>query len=361
MNPHRPDSPSPGALPPPGHEAAHRQDRLSQWCDPTLLQAIHRAIQPLPAHTPVGVALSAGPDSAMLAVHATAVARQLNRPVHAFHIHHGLQAPADTWLNQAHALAGLLQIHCHSRRVQVRAEGQGLEAAARNARYVALAQLATDAGVPHMLLAHHQDDQAETVLLRLLRGSGPEGLSAMAPVSERLGLQWLRPWLDQPRSRILARMPAWTQATGWTPAVDPTNHQAHYARGALRTALAPVLDTHWPHWRTQLARHAQQARELQQWVARASAHDLQTLDPDADGQGFALLAWRALPPEQQVAVLRHWLKSLGVRMPTSARLENWLRQLRTVHALGHDRQVTLHHDGGVLRVVRGRLRFEFSQ
>ncbi|MFA7436807.1 tRNA lysidine(34) synthetase TilS [Castellaniella sp.] len=330
-------------------------------CDPSLLRDIDRALQPLPAGAPLGIALSAGPDSAMLAVHAAQVAHRQGRALHALHIHHGLQADASAWQQQAHDLASLLQISCHSRRVEVTSDGRGLEAAARAARYVALSELAAHAGIGHVLLAHHQDDQAETVLLRLLRGAGPEGLAAMAPVAEHYGLQWLRPWLGQPRSRILACVPLFATATHWHPVQDPSNRQIHYARGALRAELAPVLDRHWPAWRTTLGRHASQAQALRRWAAATSAQDLQTLDPDADGRGFSLAAWRALSAERQVAVLRYWLHAQGLRMPTAARLKDWLHQLRTVHALGHDRQVTLPHEGRTLKVLRGRVRILDSE
>ncbi|MFA5662788.1 tRNA lysidine(34) synthetase TilS [Castellaniella sp.] len=325
-------------------------------CDPLLLRDIEQALEPLPQGAPVGIALSAGPDSAMLAIHAAHIAQVQGCMLHALHVHHGLQAEADAWLQHAHDLAGLLQISCHSRKVTVTVAGRGLEAAARTARYAALRDLAAGAGIGHILLAHHQDDQAETVLLRLLRGAGPEGLAAMAPVVQRHGLYWLRPWLNQPRTRVLACVPRFAAATRWHPVQDPSNQAVHLARGALRTELAPILDRHWPAWRTTLGRHAQQAQALQRWAAAAGAQALQTLDPDEDGGGFSLAAWRALSAEQQVAVLRHWLHAQGLRMPTAARLRDWLHQLRTVHALGHDRQVTLPHEGHVIRVVRGRVR-----
>ncbi|MGB5806775.1 tRNA lysidine(34) synthetase TilS, partial [Castellaniella sp.] len=151
--------------------------------DPSLLRALDTALAALPAGAAVGVALSAGADSAMLALHAAQTARGRGLRLHCFHIHHGLQAEADDWLIQAHRLAGLLRVCCHSRRVTVDVDGRGMEAAARDARYTALAELAAHAGVGHLLLAHHQDDQAETVLLRLLRGTGPLGLAAMRPVT----------------------------------------------------------------------------------------------------------------------------------------------------------------------------------
>lgn len=333
-------------------------DCWQSLCDPALLRAIRLALRALPAGAGVGVALSAGADSAMLALHTARAARQRGLPVHCFHIHHGLQAPADDWQHQAHRLAALLGVSCHSRRIRVERRGDGLEAAARTARYAALADLAHLAGVRHLLLAHHQDDQAETVLLRLLRGTGPLGLAAMATTVERDGLVYHRPWLDEPRRLILASAQRFAQATGWHPVQDPSNADPHYTRSAVRTELAPVLDARWPAWRAIVCRHARQARELSAWVAELAAQDWLSLAPSPDSRSFSLAAWRALPPPRQVSVLRYWLQRLVLRMPTDARLQAWLRQLRGVHALGHDRHVRLRHEGTWIVVRRGRVEIE---
>ena len=168
---------------------------------PDLSAALRRALQALPQ--PPGrfaVAVSGGADSAMLALHAAAVARELGAGLVLLHVHHGLQAAADGWQDQVEALAGLLGLPLRQARVEVDAAGgKGIEAAARDARYAALARLA-DEGVGLILLAHHRNDQAETVLLRLLRGTGLAGMAAMAPLTSRDGLAYLRPWLEQDRS-----------------------------------------------------------------------------------------------------------------------------------------------------------------
>ena len=323
--------------------------------DPALVRAVDVALAGRATGAAIGVALSAGADSAMLALHAAHVARRRALHLHCFHIHHGLQAAADDWRVQAHRLAGLLQVDCHSRRVTVDVDGRGMEAAARDARYAALTDLATHAGVQTLLLAHHQDDQAETVLLRLLRGTGPLGLAAMRPVTQRQGVTWLRPWLEQPRSAILGCAQRFQALSGWQPVSDPTNADERYARGALRTGLGAALDARWPAWRRTLARHAAQAGELSDWVAEAARADWETLDPTPDGHGFSLVAWRDLPASRQAPVLRFWLQGLGLRMPTEARLQDWLRQLRQVHALGHDRDVRLRHEHVWIVVRRGRV------
>lgn len=330
---------------------------MTRWltaCDDHLLSAVRRTWSALPADAAIGVALSAGADSAMLALHAAAAAD--GRPVHCFHIHHGLQPSADAWLQQAHQLAGLLGVSCHSRCVQVAIQGDGMEAAARAARYAALSDLAAHAGVACMLLAHHQDDQAETVLLRLLRGAGPLGLTAMSPVMQRQGVAYRRPWLDQPRDRILQAADRFAALSGWHPVQDPSNHDVRYKRAALRLDLVPVLDTHWPAWRRTLVRHARQAQDLAQWAQHSAYADWLLLDPQDRNASFSLAAWRALPVVRQAPVLRFWLQDQGLRMPTEARLGAWMKQLREVHALGHDRQVRLHHEKHWIVVQKGRVR-----
>lgn len=306
----------------------------------------------------VAVALSGGADSAMLAVHAAiAVRHHAGIELHCFHIHHGLQQAADGWLEHAHRLAAGLGLPCHSLRVAVaRDSGKGVEAAAREARYAGLQRLAASTGVSHVLLAHHRDDQTETVLMRLLRGTGPTGLAAMAPISERDGLVYLRPWLETDRALILATARDYAQRSGWAAVDDPTNIEDAYTRGAVRRRLTPVLDERWPAWRSILLRHARQARELAGLLDEVATEDFARLDPAADASAFSLAAWRQLGAQRQVLVLRHWLRQHGLRAPTEARMRELCRQLRGLHALGHDRGMRMRHEGHWIVCERGRVR-----
>src|SRR5690606_37219950 len=132
-----------------------------------LAQALQQALAGVPAGARLAVAVSGGADSAMLAVLGADYARRHGREFFLFHVHHGLQAQADAWSRQVQALAQDLDVPLHMAQVQVvDSAGSGIEAAAREARYQALARLASEHRVSHVLLAHHQDDQAETVLLR---------------------------------------------------------------------------------------------------------------------------------------------------------------------------------------------------
>ncbi|QTC01896.1 tRNA lysidine(34) synthetase TilS [Alcaligenes sp. SORT26] len=297
----------------------------------------------------------------MLAVHAHLWASRRKVTLHFFHIHHGLQALADQWQWHVHELAARLQRPCHSLRVQVQSRSlsaDGMESAARDARYQGLAELAQFAGLQHVLLAHHQDDQAETVLMRLLRGTGITGLGAMAPHMQRDHLDYWRPWLDQPRSRILQASHDFALATGWHAVQDPTNINPDYTRGAVRDLLTPVLDARWPGWQGRLQRQAQLSRETQDVLDSVARQDWLTLQADETGRSFSLSAWRQLEPARQSMVIRYWLQEQGAGLPTQARLAELLRQLRSVHAQGHDRNLIWKHGQNLIRCVRGRVQIE---
>src|SRR5690606_35922767 len=109
----------------------------------------------------------------------------------------------------------------------------------------------------------------------LLRGAGPAGLGAMAPVMQRDGIVYVRPWLDMPRAELLEQARQYEDATGWRPVTDPTNLDDQYTRGAVRERLAPQLNEHWPGWQAILARHARLSRESAQVLEDVAEQDLQ--------------------------------------------------------------------------------------
>ena len=332
---------------------------LDSFADESLIAALRRSLGSLPVTTSVAVAISGGADSAMLAVHAAALAREQGWTLRLFHVHHGLQDAADAWAEQVTQLARLLDVSLDIARVQVDTRsGLGIEAAARNARYAALADMAARHSVSTILLAHHHHDQAETLLLRLLRGTGPRGMAGMATAMVRDGINYLRPWLSVSRAMILGQAQRWADMTGWHAVADPTNIDTHYGRGAVRSLLAPLLDKRWPGWRASLARHARQAAEATEILDEVAEADFVGLEPDDQRRSFSLAAWRLLQPAHQVLVLRYWLACHDVAMPTEARLAELVRQLRQLHALGHDRQMLFVHGRVQVRCQRGRVMLE---
>ena len=314
------------------------------------------ALFALAPQAPVAVALSGGADSVALALVAAEHCANTSRPLYFFHVHHGLMSQADAWVEHLQKFSQDLKVPLHVRHVQVDlAAGLGVEGAARDARYTALAQLCLEHGVAAMLLAHHRQDQAETVLLRLLRGSGVAGLAAMQSDVQREGMRLFRPWLDVDRAELLAVAHAYEQRVGWAAVQDPSNTDPKYARGALRYALAPVLDAYFPAWRQTLVRHAKQAGEVNELLAEVAALDLAALDVNPEDQSFSLLPWRVLSPTRQAMVVRHWLQGQGVAMPGERRLADLLRQLRQLHALGHDRELLWQHGAVAVRCKQGRV------
>lgn len=306
------------------------------------------------------VGLSGGPDSAALAICCAHLAKKNNRELHLFHVHHGLHALADQWMASAADLARRLDLTLITQKVTVDLSlGLGVEAAARQARHAALLEMSHRHGVKALMLAHHQQDQAETVLLRLLRGAGVMGLGAMKSAMPQGDVMLLRPWLEVDREDILGFVAAFTASTGWQPVDDPSNRDEALGRGALRERVIPALQARWPAWHRTLARHAQQAAEAEQLLSEFGQYLLQTVVsqalPGKSGCAIDLLSWRGLSQAQQALVLRTWLAQAGAPMPTQARLGDLMRQLRQLHALGHDRALQWQHGSFVIDCIRGRI------
>ena len=180
----------------------------------------------------VGIACSGGPDSLALLLAARASGAD---PV-ALHVDHGLRpesAAEAAWLQ---ALCARWGIACHVRRVQVPRSGN-LEAQARRARYAALAAMAKEAGLARIWLAHHADDQAETVCLRMSMGAGPRGAAGMRARRAFLGVIWERPFLGVRRAEILAAL----KRTGICALHDPMNEDVRFRRNAIRLRLFPAI------------------------------------------------------------------------------------------------------------------------
>jgi tRNA(Ile)-lysidine synthase len=273
-----------------------------------LLQQLHR-------HTGspcYQVAFSGGLDSYVL-LHALCVLRdRLNAGVGAVHVHHGLHADADRWEAHCQQVCDALDVAYTSLRVDGRPEqGESPEAAARAARYQALA-----AWLPErhcLLTAQHQDDQAETLLLQLLRGSGVSGLAAM-PVMTSLGAGChLRPLLDV--SRAALRHYATDHALSWVE--DPGNMSMAYDRNYLRHRVMPLLRKRWPAVSSNVSRSAAHCAEADNLIAQLAARDLQAATAGR-AETLSMPRLVAMPPDRQRNVLRAWLKRCGCDMPSTA-------------------------------------------
>jgi len=261
---------------------------------------------PDPAPAAVLVGFSGGLDSSVL-LHALARQPQYRRAgLRALHVHHGLHADADAWAEHCAALCAALAIPLQVLRVQVpRDSGHGLEAAARQARRAAFAQVLGKG--EWLALAQHRDDQAETFLLRALRASGPDGLAAMQPLRGFAhGMLW-RPLLALPRSELHAY--AQRHALRWIE--DPSNADPGFDRNFLRLQVLPLLRQRWPHAEAALARSAQLCGEAGALLDAGDQAALEALHEDAAAP-LSLPQLRALPAPRRARVLRRWVAQAGL-------------------------------------------------
>ncbi|SAL62874.1 tRNA(Ile)-lysidine synthetase [Caballeronia terrestris] len=319
-------------------------------------EAVRAALDRVPASSsdsPFAVALSGGLDSTVLldaAVRCAGASR-----VVALHVHHGLSPNADAWSAHCEAFADSLGVRFAGRNVDVvRANGESLEAAARDARYRALDQLCDEHGAAALWLAHHADDQAETVLLQLLRGAGVAGLAAMAPerIDGTMSVPRVRPLLKLLRAQL--EHYAHERDLNWID--DESNVDTRYARNALRHDVLPVLAVHFPGFRDALARTASHAASAQRLLDELARIDFE--DAREEESALKLDALLALDDERATNLLRYWMRSRGLPAASTARIADVLRQLRDAHAARDGHALRIDHAGHCLREYRGSIFWE---
>ncbi|MCS6787141.1 MAG: tRNA lysidine(34) synthetase TilS [Thiobacillaceae bacterium] len=301
----------------------------------------------LAAHVPAGariaVGLSGGVDSVVLLHALKRLEAQHGHRLSAVHVHHGLSPRADDWAAFCVRYCQRLGVPIELARVQVTPAGRGLEAAARVARYQVFAALSVD----FVALAHQLDDQAETVLHHLLRGSGPDGLAGM-PVERALPggrVRLLRPLLSLPRAAIEAY--AVREGLSWVE--DDSNLDPSLTRNYLRRQVLPLVEARFPAWRETVARSARlcaEAAGLLQQLARLDAEAATTQG------GLGLEALRRLDRPRARNLLRFYLRDQGAAQWSQARLEAVLDQLL---GAGADNRIDIALAQGRLRVWRGRV------
>jgi tRNA(Ile)-lysidine synthase len=291
------------------------------------------------------VALSGGADSAALLVGLAALGGGFRGlPLRAVHIDHGLQAAAPQFREACKNLCEHLGIPLELIRVEVKSEASlSIEAAARDARYAALA--AQLQPLECLLTAHHRQDQAETLLMQALRGAGVKGLSAM-PICRVLGSGWhVRPVLDVPHSELLKGGERLEKFN----AIDPMNEDLRFDRTYMRKAIWPLIETRWPGAEVALSRSARHMAEAQELLDRTAAADLARL---RDGDALSVPGLRALAQPQRMNAIRAWLAEAGAEAPSTARLGEALRQVFDADA---DHQPAIVWGDKALRRYRQRL------
>ena len=255
------------------------------------------------AGRPLLVGLSGGLDSTVL-LH---LLSRLDRPgLRALHVDHGLHADAGRWATHCTATCRTLGIPLTIARAQVDADSSfGPEGAARAARYAAFEAELREEEV--LVLAHHRDDQAETFLLRALRGSGPDGLGAMRPW-RRFGRGWLwRPLLDTPRADLVTH--ARQQQLEWIE--DPSNIDQAFDRNFLRHRVLPLLHARWPNADAAFARSAALSRDAAVLLDEDDRRALESVR-SRSANGLEVSALCELLPQRRARVLRRWIEMLGL-------------------------------------------------
>ena len=295
----------------------------------------------------VAVGVSGGRDSVALLHALLSLRADTGLQPAAIHVHHGLSPQADRW-------QAFVEDFCHAHAVPLTVErvavprdsGLGLEGAARAARYQVFARCDADL----LLLGHHQDDQAETLLFNLLRGAGVHGAAAMPALRElaRPGaapLPLLRPWLEVKRGDI----DAYIAACGLSHIEDESNGDPGFSRNHLRHEILPRIAARYPQAAASLANAARRFGEAAGLLDQLAELDLGVVDR---GGRLDWAAVSALDAARQRNLLRRWLVVGGDSLSTEAGLVEFLRQC---HAASPDAQVAMSFGGCSLRRWQGAL------
>ncbi len=289
------------------------------------------------------VALSGGVDSVVLLSLLADIVPRFPFELSALHVHHGLNPQADEWAAHCLNLCERMKIPCEIVQVNVpRKSAEGLEAAARKARYEAL----TRPGVEALALAHHLDDQAETVLFQLLRGGEPRALAAMPEARMLDGMKLLRPLLGIPKEALVAH--ARRHQLEWVE--DDSNLDTSLSRNALRQNILPVLEKHFPDYRERLAGVARRMAEVATLLESLAGQDREMHQHNE----LDCMELKALPETRARNLLAHFLRDQGVPLPRPSQMKEMLRQL--LEARG--RLALPLPDGRKLLRVKGRARLE---
>ncbi|MBO1254087.1 tRNA lysidine(34) synthetase TilS [Alteromonas sp. 5E99-2] len=290
------------------------------------------------------VAFSGGKDSSALA-HVIAHIPEVANKVTLVHVHHGLQKQADHWFSHCEAFAAQLNINYEGIRVTVD-EGprQSIEANARKERYQALREYCEQKNAV-LLIAQHEDDQLETVLLQLKRGAGPKGLSAMAKLQQVDGIMQIRPWLAESQASILT----YIQDHQVSHIEDPSNQDSRFDRNFLRNEVLPQLTERWPGMAKAVTRTARLCAQQNQLIEEQALSWLK--ENNVNDCSLPLTEFLSLSPLWQAETLRCWCSLHKVRVPHEAQLLSFLTALHS----NSDKTPELMFSGVVLRRFANRI------
>lgn len=282
---------------------------------------LDRLREQLQTHDPPGlcVGFSGGTDSTALLHGLAQLPEARGRGLRALHVDHGLHPDSVEWAAHCERFCATLAVPLEVLRVAVdRSGGEGIEAAARHARHAALAGAMR--GNEWLALAHHRDDQVETVLLKLLRGAGPQGLGGMRATRPfAAGTLW-RPLLETTREELRNYL----IANALQALQDPANENPRYTRNLIRHDILPRLVAHWPHAEAAILHSARLCRAAAEYLMRDAESALALLRRDDDSLDAD--GWRALPDALRAPVLDQWLHEHGLPVPADTQRRELERQ-----------------------------------
>ena len=296
----------------------------------------------LPAHSSILIGLSGGVDSVVLLHLLHKLATRYSWQLSALHVHHGISPNADAWADFCVDLCASHHISLHVERVDIAPLLQhGIEAAARKLRHAAFAEQSCD----FVALAHHADDQAETLLLQLLRGAGVRGASAMPQFINRPGAAAvIRPLLHVSRDEILAYAAA--HQLHWME--DESNADDKYPRNYLRHRVFPLLGERFPAYRSTLARSAVHFAEASTLLDELAEQDAAGA---INGNTLSIAALQGVSAARAKNLLRYFLHGVGVQMPQTVQLDDMLKQLCSAR---EDASVCVSYGDIEVRRYRGK-------
>ncbi|MEZ5706690.1 MAG: tRNA lysidine(34) synthetase TilS [Burkholderiaceae bacterium] len=290
---------------------------LAQWCGRWPVELTDPASW-------VAVAFSAGADSTALLMSAN---RRWPGRVVALHVHHGLQAAADGFQEQAMQTCDVLGIPLKVARVDAsHGPGESPEDAARRARYGALARMAKSVNASVVLLGQHADDQAETMMMALGRGAGLPGLSAMGEWFLRHGVGFGRPLLAVSSWEMREAL----RVVGQAFVDDPSNQDQRFVRNRVRARLMPAWQATFPGFQAAVARTSRHAAQAQQLL-----EDLARIDLERVGIPPQIALLQSLQRHRQANALRYWLKQSANVAPSEAQMSELLDQVDACRTRGH--------------------------
>ena len=260
----------------------------------------------------IWVAYSGGVDShVLLHLLATQLGTK-SSTIKAIHIDHGLHSKSSKWTQHCLAIAAKLNIVCEDIKADVNnIESMGMEAAAREARYTAIAQHLPENAL--LLTAQHQQDQSETFLLQLLRGAGPKGLSSMASQSTLMGMQLYRPFLTISKKEIMVY--AQHHQLNWLD--DPSNVETRWNRNYVRHELWPVIEQRWPSAAKTISRSAMLCAEADELMTEFAKSDATIIDFEQQSSSLSVSKLLDLTEARCRNVLRHLITTLTLPLPSA--------------------------------------------